>query len=84
MKVKIVFSLLALICLSVLSYVLNTVQPEVATSLALEQFKDPTIATDTAIRAYNNAQVFWYMCAGWVALNLFMFYPNVKEAVTNA
>ena len=84
MKLKIFLSVATLVCLIVVNYVLSIAQPELATSLALEQFENPSTATDTAMRAYNNAQVFWYMCAGWVLLNLFMFYTNIKEAVTNA
>ena len=81
---KIIVSVGLAVCLLVTYQLFGIAQPEIATSLALEQFENPSVQTDTAMRSYNNTQIFWYMCAGWVALNLFMFYPNIKETIKDA
>ena len=82
MKTKVIFSVASLIFLSTIYHLFVSVAgPEITTSLALEQFENPSIATDTAIRAHNNANVFWYMCAGWVTFNLLLFRTQIKETI---
>lgn len=48
-------------------------QPEVSTTLALEQFANPSVATDTLERSVNraNPSVFYYLGVGLVTVMLF-------------
>ena len=53
MKKVLVFG--SLIAIVFVHYMLTyAIGPEVSTSLALEQFKDPSVQTDTTMRLWNN------------------------------
>ena len=79
MKTKIIVSVVLLVVLIFVNAVSGLVAPEVSTSLALEQFKNPSVTTDTAMRTYNTFSPLWYAFAGWVLLNLFLFRDKIKE-----
>ena len=55
------------------------VQPEVAGELALEQFADPSTATDTASRAFGSWGQFPYLWCGYGIFILLLFWSNLRK-----
>jgi hypothetical protein len=83
-KIKAVLSLMVLLTICVAHTIFASVSPEISTSLALEQFKNPSIATDTASRFYNGSGSLWpFLYLFWFIWNSFMFFQPLgkKESV---
>ena len=82
MKFKVVLLAVVLALIMVAQYVLSTLAgPEIATSLALEQFKNPSIQTDTAQRAYNSSNVFFVAYFGWFLCAIYMFFTDIRRVL---
>lgn len=80
MKTKFTVLAVSLVCLLVANtFYTNVISPELTTTLALEQFENPSIATDSVIRSQNSVNLFFYLYASWVALALFLFKENLKN-----
>ena len=85
MKLKICLSVAILVAIIVVDSVFNNVvSPEVSTNLALEQFENPSIETDTKIRAFNNVSLFLYAYVSWFVFTILMFARNIKDLFKNA
>lgn len=83
MKIKILFAVLIFFIIYSINYFLNLAQPEIASQLALEQFADPSIQTDTASRAYNGSSMIFM----WGAYAFFvgcLFYSNFMSFLRGA
>ena len=66
-----IFTLIVLLCVWTFNSVASkAVDPEVQTTLALEQFENPTKETDTALRMYNAVDLAPYVNYGSLALVL--------------
>ena len=57
----------------------SAVQPEVASQLALEQFADPSLVTDTAQRGFSNFVATPIIWIGYFVVLGFMFYRDVAN-----
>ena len=58
----------------------NIFRTETISSLAMEQIKNPSVATDTALRNFNAAPTVFMYC--WIALGivvLIMFLKDIKN-----
>jgi hypothetical protein len=83
MKLKLVVSAILLVCIWKAQYISNNViEPQVATSMALEQFKNPSVQMNSKMRLYNNLNVWGGLYAGWLVVTVAMLYPNVKSMFT--
>lgn len=59
----------------------NAIQPEVATELAMEQFVNPSIATDTQLRLLNDSDptvLVWFIV---IVLSLLVWLPEFFDYV---
>lgn len=52
-----VYIIVLLLFLFVQNIVISTTQPEIETTIALEQFANPSVVTDTTFRAYKS--IYW-------------------------
>jgi hypothetical protein len=78
-KIKAVLSLMILLTICVAHTIVTAISPEITTSLALEQFKNPSVATDTASRFYNSSGSLWpFLYLFWFVCNAFMFFEFKK------
>lgn len=59
----------------------KAVDPEVQTSLALEQFENPTAETDTALRMYNAVDLAPYVNYGSLALVLCVWGVSYRKQI---
>lgn len=57
----------------------TAIQPEVATELALEQFANPSTATDTAQRAFWSWSQFPYLWCGYGVVIFLMFWSDLRK-----
>lgn len=61
----------------------TTIDPEIRTSLALRQFEDPTVQTDTLMRAYNRSSIFQTLYFIWMGILFCILYFDTKKANEN-
>lgn len=78
------FTFKIFVAVSTLSFILmatsmfdTVVQPEVSSQLALEQFADPSIETDTTLRVWNQYMQMPYLLFGWGIGALILFYTDI-------
>ena len=79
MKLKLVVIVLMGLVLFVSQFIVTkAIQPEVASELALEQFANPSVETDTASRMIDIVQpIFGFVFAAYVLGSLLWVAPNV-------
>ena len=77
MKARVIlFVLLGLVLLGGQSLYSSAVQPEVATSLALEQFAEPTVKVDVIQRTFGSSSFQW-LWLGYTTIGVVTFYKPV-------
>lgn len=85
MKIKLIVIVVVGLLLSVCQFTITKViQPEVATELALEQFANPSIQTDTTSRMVDIIQpIIGFVWFTYVVGSLIWISPNVKRLITS-
>lgn len=71
------FLMMGFLCANML---LNTVQPEIDTTLALNQFENPSVTTDTFYRKYGYISVFFNVSA-LVCFSLYIYLSFIGKKV---
>lgn len=80
MKIKIAFAVLSFVLLTyVMTLFSSGISPEVTTSLALEQFENPSMETDTTMRVYERSSFYTLAYLGWAFLILTIFWNNISN-----
>ena len=84
MIVKVIMSCIILMFLMAISSIWSTaIQPEVYTNLTLEQFKNPSVQTDTSLRMLSGIDFsFVLFFIVWVLITLFMFKREIVNVCT--
>lgn len=78
-KVKLVGFLALCLTVSTVQFAMSTtIQPQVTATLALEQLKNPSLQTDTALRTWNTNNTFGLVWGGVSLLGLYLVYTERK------
>lgn len=70
MRYMLLFMVIGVACANM---VLNTAQPEIETSLALQQFENPSVVTDTVYRNYYGTLQFILNCFAILCMSLYVW-----------
>lgn len=82
MNRPILLTILALCLISGQSLWSTAVQPELKSQLTLEQFGNPSLETDTALRTMSNVPLDPILWGGLALFGLCIYLPEIKRAFT--